>query len=275
MKSLHIALTVAFWATAIAGDSAQGQVAGDQSADGQVAIDTGDAKAQTKKENNDRRSLLSGLLSSGPLALVCLAVLLGLSLATTYVAFDLGLSLRRGEMIPPKLGEQVRAALADRKPDDALAACEAQPSSLAAVIGAGLAESGQGWPRIEKASEDAAASEQSRLFRRIELLRVAGHLAPLVGLLGSAAILMRAFGRAADDSSATSDLAAGMYLSVVPTLIGLMIAIGAIAAYAWLRYRLDALLAEIVSAAAESLSPLKSSAAPALPAPPPPPASRK
>ena len=265
---------MALLAIAVAGASAQDQADSKQSAQNQAAVET-DAKAQTNTENNDRRSLLGGLLASGPLTLVCLAVLLALSLAATYLAFDLGLSLRRGEMIPPQLAEQVRAALADRKPDEALAACEAQPSPLAAVIGAGLSESVLGWPRIEKASEDAAAYEQARFFRRIELLRVAGHVAPLVGLLGSAAILMRAFGRAADSSSAGNDLAAGMYLSVVPTLIGLMIAIGAIAAYAWLRYRLDALLAETVSAAAEALAPLKSSAAPALPAPPPPPALRK
>ena len=266
---------MALLAIAVASIHAQEQAAGEQSADKPAAVDSGDASAQTKTQD-DRRSLLGGLLSSGPLALVCLTLLLGLSLAATYLAFDLGLSLRRGEMIPPPLAEQVRAALANRKPDEALAACESQPSPLAAVIGAGLAESVLGWPRIEKASEDAAASEQARFLRRIELLRVAGHVAPLVGLLGSAAILMRAFGRAADGSSASNDLAAGMYLSVVPTVIGLMIAIGAIAAYAWLRYRLDVLLAETVSAAAEALSPLKSaSPAPTLPLPPiatPPPA---
>ena len=275
MKNLRLALTVAFWAIAVAGVSAQEQSAREQPAEQRAAADSGNAPAQTKTKTDDRRSLLSGLLSSGPLALVCLTLLLALSLAATYLAFDLGLSLRRGEMIPPPLAEQVRTALADRKPAEALAACEAHPSPLAAVIGAGLAESERGWPRIEKASEDAAAYEQARFFRRIELLRVAGHVAPLVGLLGSAAVLMRAFGRAADNSSASNDLANGMYLSVVPTVIGLMIAIGAIAAYAWLRYRLESLLAETVSTAGEALSPLKTSVAPAFPAPPPPPASRK
>jgi biopolymer transport protein ExbB len=112
---------------------------------------------------------------------------------------------------------------------------------------------------MEKGMEDALAEQSARLFRKVEYLSVIGSLAPMLGLLGTVVGMVMAFREVAISQGAAqaADLAEGIYLALVTTVQGLVVAIPSLAAFAFFRSRTDQLLAETAYAAQHAVAPLK------------------
>ena len=110
-----------------------------------------------------------------------------------------------------------------------------------------------------KVLEDATAEQAARLLRRIEFLSVIGNLAPMVGLLGTVTGMIIAFQRVAGSQGAAgaADLAEGIYQALVTTVGGLIVAIPALAAFAFFRNRVDQFVAEAAYMAFHACKPLK------------------
>jgi biopolymer transport protein ExbB len=193
---------------------------------------------------------------TGTLILALLAVL-------SFIAMALGvehlLAIRRTVLIPAGLADTVRQFLIQGDLRSAHAACQAQPSTLAAVLEAGFDEAASGWPAIEKAMEQSLAAGSARLLRKIDYLSVIGNIAPMLGLLGTVFGMIFAFQEVADTQGAAraAELASGIYQALVTTVGGLMVAIPALAAFAVFRNRVDTLIAEIAYAAQQATGPLK------------------
>lgn len=179
-------------------------------------------------------------------------------------------TIREPLLVPHGLANDVHASLQAGNLRQAAAQCQAQPSLLAAVLGAGLAEAEFGWSAVEKAAEDALAEQSARLLRKLEYLNVIGNIAPMLGLLGTVIGMVLAFRQVAlsQGTAQAADLAAGIYLALVTTVQGLVVAIPALAAFAILRNRVDHLVAEAAGLATHALAALKRSAAKGPPAPP-------
>ena len=124
---------------------------------------------------------------------------------------------------------------------------------------------------------DTATVEQSaRLFRKIEYLSVIGNIAPMMGLLGTVIGMIFAFRELSDSQGAprAADLAEGIYLALITTVEGLIVAIPSLAAFAVFRNRVDHLVAEVTYVAQHVTAPLKRGRPKAsvdFQAPPPPP----
>jgi len=213
-------------------------------------------------------------------------VIILLSIAAVALVVEHLVTIREPVLMPPGLADEVRELAAASKLAAARQRCRMQPSFLAFVFEAGLSEVDGGWPAVEKAMEDAAADQSARLLRKVEYLSVIGNLAPMLGLLGTVIGMILAFRRVADTQGAAraADLAQGIYLALVTTVEGLIVAIPSLAAFAVFRNRVDQLVAEVAYVAQHAFTPLKralsgrgiaGSAAPAAsgvrPAPPPPP----
>lgn len=229
------------------------------------------------------------LFSGGPIGIVIMLVLIGLSLTAAYLVFEQMLSLRKKELIPPELSDDVRKLVVAGQIEQAIGQCREEPSFLSFVLAHGLAEVEGGWSEVEKAMEDALAEQAARLMRRVEYLAVLGNIAPMVGLLGTVTGMLMSFKEVADTEghAGASQLAEGIYQALVTTVVGLIIAIPALAAFAIFRNRVDQFVGEAAYAALHALSPLKKGTAPAAaaaptqprraaaapqPPPPPPPA---
>lgn len=205
-------------------------------------------------------------------------VLFALSLTAAYLVFEHIMTLRRTEIMPEGLGDQVRDSLAAGRVGEADQACRQHPSFLSFVILNGLAELDGGWAAVEKALEDATAEQSARLFRKIEYLSVIGNIAPMVGLLGTVTGMIIAFQQVANTqgSAGAGDLAEGIYQALVTTVGGLIIAIPCLGAFAIFRNRVDQLVAEAAYVALHVFAPLKrrrstkSQPSGATPPPPPP-----
>ncbi|MHC4179576.1 MAG: MotA/TolQ/ExbB proton channel family protein [Planctomycetota bacterium] len=199
------------------------------------------------------------LKAGGPVGVVIML----LSVAAVALVIEHIVTIREPVLMPPGLADQVRQLLADGQLTPARQRCRAEPSFLAFVLEAGLAEAEGGWPAIEKATEDAAADQSARLFRKIEYLSVIGSIAPMLGLLGTVIGMILAFRKVAGaegvipPAELPRELAGGIYLALVTTVEGLIVAIPSLAAFAVFRNRVDQLVAEVAYVTQHVVAPLK------------------
>ena len=207
------------------------------------------------------------VFAGGWIGLAIIIVLLGLSLTAVYLIFDHLLTIRRNELIPPVLRDEVRNLLSAGHLADADQACRSRRCLLSFVLLNGIAEVESGWSAIEKATEDALAEQSARLLRKVEYLSVIGNIAPMVGLLGTVIGMIFAFQQVASTQGAAGagQLAEGIYQALVTTVGGLIVAIPCLGAFAIFRNRIDQLVAEAAYVAQHILAPLKR-----LRSPPPP-----
>lgn len=186
-------------------------------------------------------------------------VIILLSLVGGALAVEQVLTLRRQVLIPKEVVEKVTQQLKLRDIKGVLETCSANPSVWTAVLKAGIAEWENGWHEVEKALADALTEQTARLLRRVEYLSVIGNLAPMLGLLGTVVGMILAFRTVAETQGAAraADLAEAIYLALVTTVEGLLVAIPALGAYAFFRNRVDELMAEVAVTAQQVLAPLR------------------
>ncbi len=236
------------------------------------------AGAEPAAQQKEQKGFFQILFSGGLIGIVIMLVLIGLSLTAAYLVFENALSVRKTEIIPPGLSEQVRDLVTAGQYPQAIKVCRDKPCFLSFVLLYGLNEVDSGWSEVEKATEDALGEQSARLFRKVEYLSVLGNIAPMVGLLGTVTGMLMAFKQVAESAgnAGASQLADGIYQALVTTVVGLIIAIPSLGAFAIFRNRVDQFVAEAAYAAQHALAPLKRGfiAAKAPPPPPPPPPPR-
>ncbi|OHB72276.1 MAG: hypothetical protein A2V70_10425 [Planctomycetes bacterium RBG_13_63_9] len=261
-----VALTL-FWV-------AHGGSAQDPNAAPAVAPPDTRAQADTAGQDSPSAQGVWEILSAGGVVGVLIMLL---SVAAVALVIEHIMTIRESVLMPPGLGDDVRALLAEGKLTPARQRCRTEPSFLAYVLDAGLTEVDGGWAAVEKAAEDATADQSARLFRKIEYLSVIGNIAPMLGLLGTVIGMILAFREVASTQGAAraADLAEGIYLALVTTVEGLIVAIPSLTAFAVFRNRVDQLVAEASYVAQHVFAPLKQvqqqprAKGPAPPAPPP------
>ena len=122
-----------------------------------------------------------------------------------------------------------------------------------------MSEANHGFNAMERALEGAAEAEAARMLRPIEILNVLGNIAPMVGLFGTVYGMIVAFQSLVDAGGSPDpvELAAGISTALVTTFWGLIVAIPALAGYALIRNKVDALTAEGLLEAEQIIRPFK------------------
>ena len=210
-------------------------------------------------EATTQPGFLEILLSGGVVGILMIVILLGLSVTAAYLIFDHLISIRRSDLMPEGLADQVRKSLISGDVKAAQTACNENPSFLSFVLMHGISELEFGWSSVEKSLEDALAEQSARLFRKIEYLSVIGNIAPMVGLLGTVIGMIVAFQSVAATQGTASapQLAEGIYQALVTTVGGLIVAIPSIGAFAIFRNRIDQFVAEAAYLAQHVFTPLR------------------
>jgi len=157
------------------------------------------------------------------------------------------LTARRENIIPSQLVEAFEAQLNAKKYQEAYELAKNDESLLGKVLSAGLARISSGYPQAIEAMQEVGEEENMRLEHRLSYLALLGTVCPMFGLLGTVHGMVRAFEVIARSATTPkpADLAAGISTALVTTLIGLMLAIPAIAAYSILRNRVARLVLEV------------------------------
>ncbi len=225
------------------------------------------------------QGFFSIVFAGGWVGVSIMLLLLALSITAAYLGIEHLMTIRRTELMPEGLADDVRQMLIEGRLEEADRVCRGAPSLLSFVLINGIAEIDGGWTAVEKAMEDATAEQAARLMRKIEYLSVIGNIAPMVGLLGTVTGMIIAFQQVAttQGTAGAGDLAEGIYQALVTTVGGLIVAIPALGAFAVFRNRVDQFVAEAAYLAQHVFTPLKRRSAPTRPArtettaPPPPP----
>jgi biopolymer transport protein ExbB len=178
-----------------------------------------------------------------------------LSVVTIAIIVQYFVSIRRVNIIPEDVRARIGRLFEDRQYREAIELTAAEPSFLSYVVRAALGEASRGYSAMERAMEEASEERTAKLLRQVEWLNLIGNVSPMLGLLGTVWGMILAFFEIVQ--TGTPDprgLAYGIGIALVTTLLGLGVAIPALAVYGVMRNRIDALSSEAIVAAQELVS---------------------
>ncbi len=172
-----------------------------------------------------------------------------LSLSFIFFAFLIMniLAARRDFVCPNQLVEGFESLLDQKQYQEAYELAKADESFLGNVLSSGLAKLSGSYKHAMESMQEVGEEESLKLDHRLSYLALIGNISPMIGLFGTVHGMIRsfrviAFGGTAPDAS---KLAEGISTALLTTLIGLAIAIPAIAAFNILRNRIQRLVLEV------------------------------
>jgi biopolymer transport protein ExbB len=173
-------------------------------------------------------------------------VFLLLSFALVALLVMCFMQFRKSVLLPPALSEQFEQHLENKEFQQAYELAKNDDSYLGRVLAAGMGKLQSGYPAAVEAMQAAESEQAMSLEHKISYVSLVGALAPMFGLLGTVDGMVAAFMLIAqrDTAPKPSELAVGISQALVTTLIGLWLAIPAIACYGmfknWLqRFNMD------------------------------------
>ncbi len=197
--------------------------------------------------------------SGDPLGRIIIWVLLVMSALSIGYSLRLFMAYRRASIVPEETQSVVEGMLNEKQFREAIDYASADTSYLGRLIAAALSEASAGYNAMERAIEEEGDYETARMLRPVEYLNVIGNIAPMMGLFGTVYGMIVAFAQlvAAGGKPDPAELAGGISTALVTTFWGLVVAIPALAAYAVVRNKIDALTTEGVTTAANLIKPFK------------------
>jgi len=208
-----------------------------------------ESPAATKPGQYKPMTLWDMLKSGGPV----LTIIILVSIATVGMAIYFTLTITPSREIPEQF---VRRAIAQITAGDLRGAyqmCEDRDELVANVLRAGLKMHGHDRYVIQEAMESEGERGATALWQRISYLNNVGVLAPLLGLLGTVASMIGAFGAIAynDSQSKSLVMAYNVAKAMVTTAGGLSLAIVALIFYYFLRGRVVKIISMVEAQATE------------------------
>jgi biopolymer transport protein ExbB len=170
-----------------------------------------------------------------------------LSFALVAVFVMCVLMARRDSILPQQLIDAFEAQLNAKKYQEAYELAKNDESFLGKVLSAGLARLSSGYPQAIEAMQEVGEEENMQLEHRLSYLALIGTISPMFGLLGTVDGMVKAFEVIAQSQTSPkpAELASGIAMALVTTLVGLWLAIPAIAAFNILRNRFGRLVLEV------------------------------
>ncbi len=136
---------------------------------------------------------------------------------------------------------------------EALHECAGTSGPVARVIHAAILRHDAPRAELKEIVQEAGQLEVPRLERRLGMLVTISVVAPLIGLLGTVTGLISAFVNISNQSgfASSTDIADGIYQSLLTTAAGLVVAIPCAVAYGYLSARVNALMHDMERAGIE------------------------
>jgi len=193
-------------------------------------------------------SVIEFIMRGGPfelVLLVCSIVMVALFLERLWTYHII---TRKNRIVKKEVEEALKRGMTS----DALRACEANVSTVGAVVAAGLRRMHMGVDVMQDAMSFAIASMQSFLEKYLVWLSTIATIAPLLGFLGTVSGLYKAFVQVTVYGLGDpTKFAAGVAEALITTVTGLVIAIPANLAYNYFINKVDAFTIEMEAVARE------------------------
>jgi biopolymer transport protein ExbB len=157
------------------------------------------------------------------------------------------LSARRDTLCPQELVDNFEEKLNAKDFQGAYDMARTDESVLGQVLSAGLAKLSRGYSKAIEGMQEVGEEESMKIDHRLSYMALIGNLAPMIGLFGTVEGMIQSFQviAASEASPKPSELAGGISTALFTTLVGLAVAIPAIAAYNILKNRVSRLLLEV------------------------------
>jgi biopolymer transport protein ExbB len=172
-----------------------------------------------------------------------------LSVMALSCALERLVNLRRRKLMPSRFVRRLRD-LISRREDNAenlMSLCEGSESHIASILRAGVLRAGRPLPEVEKAIEDAVLRESIAQRGRNRMLGVIAAIAPMVGLLGTVVGMILAFRVTSQAGTGKAELLAeGIYLALLRTAFGLVIAVPSLYLAHFFNNRLERYMREMI-----------------------------
>ena len=161
--------------------------------------------------------------------------------------------LRRATIDTREFMDTMRQVLRQNRIQEAIQICDETDAPVARIMKAGILKNNRSKLEIREAIEDAGNLEMPHLERHLSALATCANIAPLLGLLGTVAGMIKAFAQIQNKRGQVnpSDLAEGIGNALVTTAAGLAVAIPILVVYNWLVTRVDNMVVEMEISSAE------------------------
>jgi biopolymer transport protein ExbB len=157
------------------------------------------------------------------------------------------LAVRRDSMVPQALVDAFEAHLNEKRYQEAYELAKADESFLGKVLAAGMAKLSSGYEPATQAMQEVGEEENMKMEHRLGYVALCAQIGPMFGLLGTVDGMVAAFDVISKSNTTPkpSALAQGIGTALVTTVVGLWIAIPAIAYYQIVRNRMAKLIREV------------------------------
>jgi biopolymer transport protein ExbB len=177
--------------------------------------------------------------------------ILAASVVGLAVFFERIYTLQRDKVVPKLLVDRIRALVSKGKISEALVVCEEHRASIASLMAAALRAYEQGKERgaVKEAVDEVGRREVAHLDRNLEIIGTVASISPLMGLLGTVIGMIGVFQdfveAYASGSVGPDTFAQGIWVALITTAFGLIVAIPMLMAYKFLQGRNDRLVVDM------------------------------
>jgi biopolymer transport protein ExbB len=195
-------------------------------------------KREADQARADKESILKWLYRSMGMRYVIVFLIVTFNEIALLAMIFLG--IRRNRMCPPELIEEFEAMLDKKQYQEAYELAKKNKSFLGKVLAAGMAQLAEGHAAATEAMQARGEEQTIRLEQRNGYIAMIAQIAPMLGLLATVDGIVRAFGviASSDVTPKPSQLAQGIGIALVNTVVGLWLAIPSIVIYQYIRNRL-------------------------------------
>lgn len=194
------------------------------------------------------KSLLAYIAQGGPVGLVIIM----LSFVAVVLIVAQMIRVRRNALAPAEDIDTLDRHLRAGQVEAAIVYCQSPEhnSFLTRIVGSALVRCSRspfGFLELKAALEEVGQLQVARLYRLTDGINLIAAIAPMLGLLGTVIGMVGAFDaiQAADGPVRPDALAGNISQALITTVLGLIVAIPATAAYTYLRNRIDTLADEV------------------------------
>ena len=174
-------------------------------------------------------------------------IFLGVTFNEIALVVMIILGLRRKCICPLSLAKDFEAKLNKKQYQEAYDAAKNDNSFLGKILAAGMANLSEGHEAALEAMHEVGEEQNMRLEQRNGHIALIAQIGPMLGLLATVDGIVRAFAVIAgkDVTPKPSELAQGIGIALVNTVVGLWLAIPSIIFYNIVRNRLTRLVLEV------------------------------
>jgi biopolymer transport protein ExbB len=179
-------------------------------------------------------------------------LLVAASLTAAFVIARCAIEIRGRYILPIDAERNIRTLISARRWEELRQYVSHDDAFVSAVVRSAL-EAPEEAGAVREAAELAAGEQCARWLRKVEPLNIIGTLGPLLGLAGTVWGMIIAFASLGETGgrAGPGELSLGISKALFHTLLGLMLAVPALASLAFFRTRVEALCTRAMSISAQ------------------------